>query len=62
MDNVQILDDGSVKIDFQIDIFSDSITLSSDDYNALSQTDIDNMKQLRYSNWLSILNSSNSGE
>lgn len=41
-----------IQIRFTIDDYSDAIVLTTDEYDQLSEVDIDRMKQDRYESWL----------
>lgn len=56
--------DGTVQLIFEIaygDLtYRDALYFTTDEYNSLSQTDIDNLKKTRYDAWISVIDPVNS--
>lgn len=55
-----------IKIDFErdngVNTYRDSITLPEEEFQKLSEQDIENLKDQRYQNWLNFLEESNKEE
>lgn len=56
---IEVLDNGWISDSFQIGetpfVFNDAIVMPADEYNALTQDEINIMKQQRYDNWIAIV-------